>query len=71
MNINGLKAGFSSPYQDKAGDSVLGTGRALYAPSAAGPVIPATGYGGGGLGGDQGATQGGSKGGIVIVTEYK
>jgi len=71
LNINGVKAGFSSTTQENAGDSVLGTGRAIHAISTAGPFIPATGYGGGGLGGDQSATQGGSANGIVIVTEYK
>ena len=52
---------------DAGGNAVLGTGRAIK--NGTGSLQVATGYGGGGLGGDSGATEGGAAGGIVIITE--
>jgi hypothetical protein len=71
LNIDGQAAAWSNIYEDKGGDSILGTGRLIYGDYTTSAYVPSTGYGGGGLGGDQGATQGGSANGIVIVTEYK
>ena len=70
LNISGQAAAWSGVYEDRAGNSVLGTGRLIYSPQVT-DYVPSTGYGGGGLGGDAGVTQGGSANGIVIVTEYK
>ena len=71
INISGQNAGMSHVNLDSGGDSVLGTGRAINYWSSSSDVKVATGYGGGGLGGDQGATQSGGSSGIVIVWEYK
>ena len=71
LNIDGQAAAWSGIYADKAGDSLLGTGRLINGVETNSAYVPASGYGGGGLGGDQGSTQGGSADGIVIVTEYR
>ncbi len=71
FNIDGQAAAWSGAYRDKGGNSFLGTGRLIDGPETYSAYVPATGYGGGGLGGDQSSTQGGSANGIVIVWEYK